>query len=214
MKMKRKKPMNLKLLETLKWRNALSTEYNRYIADLERGFKYECLVDDVIQSIGAPWIMVLGFSYYPLFEDKFQLDLLLITQTEIIVNEIKGYRTDIYFDEDGVIRNKYGTIIDDPLDQVEKATEKLQKLLNQLNIDLDIKYNVIIATEGATIYGLPKGKPIILHHQIKDHFMTLASKIVPPTNEVARQVNQLLMHDNDKSHRWPDMPTYSFNGME
>ncbi|MBG9988967.1 NERD domain-containing protein [Aerococcaceae bacterium DSM 111176] len=214
MEMKRKKPMNLVLLENLKCRNALPPEHNWYLADLERGFKYECLVDDIIESIGASWKMIRGFSYYPLFEEKFQLDLLLTTRTEIIVNEIKGYRTDIYFDENGVIRNSNDTIIDDPLDQVEKATKKLQKLLNRLNIDLKISYNVIIATEGATIYGLPKDKPIILHHQIKEHFTKLASKIAPPTESVVRQVNKLLKYNNDKSHRWPDMPIYSFNGME
>lgn len=214
MEMKRKKPMNLIFLEMLKCRKALPPEHNRYLADLKRGFKHECKIDKLIEEINGPWITIPGFSYYQLFEKNFQLDLLLVTAKVIYISEIKGYRSDLYFDADGVIKNKNGTIIDDPLKQVEKATEKFQNLLNRLNIDLKIQYNVIIATEGGTIYGLPKGKPILLQHQVQNYYSMLAKKATPPTTETAHSVNKFLKFNKDRSHRWPDMPEYSYQNME
>ena len=119
MKLKRKKPMNLVLLDKLKCRKALSADYDRYHKDLLRGFKHECKIDWIIEEIEASWIVIPGFTYYELFKKNFQLDLLLVTGNEIFVSEIKGYRYDIYFDEDGVIYNSNHTKIDDPLEQVK-----------------------------------------------------------------------------------------------
>ena len=214
LKMKRKKPMNLLFLEMLKCRKALPPEHNRYLADLTWGFEHECKIDKLIEEINGPWITIPGFSYYQLFEKNFQLDLLLVTAKVIYISEIKGYRSDLYIDAGGVIKNKNGTIIDDPLDQVKKATEKFQNLLDRLKIDLKIQYNVIIATEGGTVYGLTDEKPILLQHQVQDYYRRLARKAAPPTTETVNLVNTFLQFNNDRSHRWPNMPEYSYQNME
>ncbi|MBG9983830.1 hypothetical protein HYO62_02895 [Aerococcaceae bacterium DSM 111022] len=120
----------------------------------------------------------------------------------------------ICFDKDGVIFNSKGTKIDDPLEQVKVATEKFQDLLDRLGIELKVRYNVIIATEEGVIYGLPKGKPFLLQNQVKDYYTKVANAAVPPSNYIKNQINQLLRYEKDWSHRWPNMPMYSFNGME
>lgn len=158
--------------------------------------------------------MIPGFTYYELFKKNFQLDLLLVTGNEIFVSEIKGYRYDIYFDEDGVIYNSNHTKIDNPLEQVKVATAKFQRLLDQLGIKLKVRYNVIIATEDGVIYGLPKDKPFLLENQVKNYYTRIANSSTPPSDCIRNQVMQLLRFENDWSHRWPDMPVYSFNGME
>lgn len=214
MNTKRKKPMNLQFLDLLKCRKALPAGHNKYHADLLRGFEHECKIDEIIETINATWVMIPGFTYYRFFKKNFQLDLLLVTRDEIIVSEIKGYRLDLHFDENGVIYNSNGTKIDDPLEQVRVATEKFQKLLDRLNIKLKIRYNVIIATEGGTIYGLPDDKPFLLQHQVKDYYTKLANSSAPPSDYTKNQIKQLLRYECDWSNRWPDMPPYSFNGME
>lgn len=206
--------MNLIMLDKLKCRKALSREYDWYHGDLLRGFEHECKVDRIIEEISANWITIPGFSYYELFKKNFQLDLLLVTGEEIFVSEIKGYRNDLHFDKDGVIFNSKGTKIDDPLEQVKVATEKFQDLLDRLGIELKVRYNVIIATEEGVIYGLSKGKPFLLQNQVKDYYTKVANAAVPPSNYIKNKINQLLSYEKDWSHRWPNMPIYSFNGME
>ena len=73
---------------------------------------------------------------------------------------------------------------------------------------------MIIATEDGVIYGLPKDKPFLLENQVKNYYTRIANSSTPPSDCIRNQVMQLLRFENDWSHRWPNMPVYSFNGME
>ncbi len=210
--MKRKKPMNLYVMDVIKSRGALPHEFENYRSNLEFGYRHECHIDDIIDSVNGPWLIIKGFSYNELFEDKYQIDTILLTGDEAFLHEIKAYRTDVEFRNDFLI-NGNGTFINNPLTQAKGASEKFTDLLTRLDINLKITYYVIIATEGGIVYDMPRDTKILLRDQVRKYAQDLATTVTPANNRTQKYFGMIDRYNVDKSNLWPDMPRYRFDNM-
>ena len=171
----RKISKELMYYRALSYRLKFSNDLKKKWDVLERGFEGELLYDSIYDEI-LSHLYVFRDIYLSIDNNILQCDALIITDSGLIINEIKNFKgIYTYENEKWYVRNM--EISDDPISQLKRTTSKLVKL-NYL-------YNISLRTEGKLIFPNPDFSletshqilpdSIIVRHQIRKYLYNLSN---------------------------------------
>lgn len=87
----RKEPMELLYYRALKKRCLLTDKEKRSLSFYEKGYSGECLYDEILEEVEHENLYVFRDIWLEINSGIVQLDNLIISDGEMIINEIKYY---------------------------------------------------------------------------------------------------------------------------
>ncbi|WP_062532677.1 nuclease-related domain-containing protein [Jeotgalibaca dankookensis] len=199
----RNEPINLKIMTALNTRMSLSKEHQRYYHNLKSGYEGECLFDQYVKEYVPLSCAVLNDLQLKIYTTDFQIDTLIIHDQTISIYEIKNYQTDITYHHNNFI-TKSGTIITNPLGQLNRTETALRNWLKLNRLTYDVEAYVCFINPEAMIYGAPYHPNIIYACQLSRHLKNLN-----PHTSKAEQLMKTLMENHIADFRsGKDLPDY------
>lgn len=142
-------PSPLEFLTEMNDRDVLDTSQKQELYRLERGVAGEQMVRAYLEEFGQDnWVVLTNLWLYEY--GLFEIDCLLLTDTDIYLFEIKNYNGDFkyinsqcYFSEDVISHN--------PISQTQRCKVNLQNILAAAGIRLNVNAVLIFTGEHADI---------------------------------------------------------------
>lgn len=142
-------PSPLEFLTEMNDRDVLDNDQKQELYRLERGVAGEQIVRDYLEEFGQEdWVVLTNLWLYEY--GLFEIDCLLLTDTDIYLFEIKNYNGDFkyinsqcYFSEDVISHN--------PISQTQRCKVNLQNILAAAGIRLNVNAVLIFTGEHADI---------------------------------------------------------------
>lgn len=173
----RKPPKNLVYYETLAKHADLTEEEEKQLYRLRRGYKGEQLYDEVFDEIGHSNLIIFRDIWLKIGQSARQIDSLIISDNEIIINEIKHY-TGTYTVEGDKWRINNINISEDPILQARQTTNKMISLCNNKGMHIPITYKVICTDEYFILNTNDEKcrKDIICRNHLKKYFRSFGNE--------------------------------------
>lgn len=142
-------PTRLDIYREMNMRDALDSNKQQELYRLERGAAGEKMVVNYIEEFGqGHWQILTNVWLYEY--GLFEIDCLLLTETDIYIFEIKNYNGDFkyvnsqcYFSDDVISHN--------PISQTQRCKVNLQNILSAVGIRVDVHANLVFTGEHADI---------------------------------------------------------------
>lgn len=138
----RGKSKELTYLETLSTRAELTTNENKTLDRLRKGYEGEKLYDQILDEVGHDAVNIYRDIWIKADKSLAQIDSLIISDDLVIVNEIKNYSGQYKYENNIWHVGKF-QISDDPIIQVKRASSKLIKIFRENNISVNVDSKVI-----------------------------------------------------------------------
>lgn len=173
----RNKPKELIYYETLAKYTTLTQDERKQMHRLQRGFLGEQLYDSVLEEIGHQHLIVFRDIWIKVGKSSRQIDTLIITDNEIIVNEVKHY-TGNYMIKEGQWSVNQINISENPIMQAQRSSNKVIELCNNYGIRTVVTFKVIFTDEYFILDSdLHETKNIVLRSYMKKYFRALGNKV-------------------------------------
>lgn len=143
----RKLPEELLHYYALKKRSMLSTDENAKLQRLERGVQGERIYDLILEDAGHDNLYIFRDIYLLIEGSVTQYDTLIVSESGIIVNEIKNYTGDYQVEASVWTRNRGTPLPDDPVSQLRRAVGKLMKLRSAVSFNFKVEGKLIFPNE-------------------------------------------------------------------
>lgn len=175
----REKTKRHQQLEILNCRYSLSVYEKEELQKLEAGFKGELLFDGIIEDFisGTNIIHMKDYNFYPEDIDArlmtrskddvahVQLDNLVIAKDFLYTFEIKNYNFDLFY-EDSKWYFENGNEFSDPLMQVARQRNMMNRLLGSFGHRVRMFNVLVFINKHQTIFNLPSKSEIIVRSNL------------------------------------------------
>lgn len=142
----RQLPPELLHYQALEKRSTLNHQERIKLKILKLGYEGECLYDEIFNQVGHENIYILRDLYLKIGESVTQYDSIIVSNSGVVVNEIKYYSGDYRY-ENGNWYNRTRRLTDDPILQVGRAVNNLSKLINNANINSEVTGKVVFPND-------------------------------------------------------------------
>lgn len=148
----RKLPEELLHYYALKHRSVLSTKQSDKLHRLERGVEGERVYDLILDEAGHGNLYIFRDLYLLIEGSVTQYDTLIVSESGIIVNEIKNFTGD--YQVEGSMWNRSGgtPLPDDPMSQLRRAVGKLMNLQRAAGFNFKISGKLIFPNESFRLF--------------------------------------------------------------
>lgn len=173
----RKPPKTLVYYETLARHAHLTEEEEKQLYRLRRGYRGEKLYDEVFDEIGHSNLIIFRDIWLKIGQSTRQIDSLIISDNEIIINEIKHYTGTYTVEGDKWSINNIN-ISEDPILQARQTTNKMIGLCNNKGLHIPVTYKVICTDEYFILKTNDENcrKNIICRNYLKKYFRSFNDK--------------------------------------
>lgn len=148
-------------------RMTLSENDKSHYISLEKGYEGELKFDSHIRSLTDNFI-ILNDLLFEINNQHIQIDSLMIRQNSIYPFEIKNFEGDYYIDHDKWYFSS-GTLITNPISQMERCEVLMRRLLLQLGYT-SVNPNLVFINPHFHLYHAPMNKQIVFPNQL-DRFL-------------------------------------------
>lgn len=148
----RKLPEELLHLKTLRARSVLAAVDADKLMRLERGSAGEREYDLLFDEAGHGNLYVYRDIYLQIEGSVTQYDTLIISESGIIVNEIKNFTGDYRVEGSMWTHSGGGQIPDDAASQLRRATGKLMRLRNTVRFNFDVSGKLIFPNDNFRLF--------------------------------------------------------------
>jgi hypothetical protein len=199
-------------LRILKKRMKLTEEENRYFHSLDKGYKGEVQFDLMTEKLTNS-CLILNELLFEVEKTTFQIDTMIIFAETVYVFEIKNNSGDYIYKADGLTSTTTGTVIKNPLDQLNRSKILFKKLLSQIGNNLPFKAFVVYVNPEFTLYQAPPDLPFIFPTQLKRLFNELSSQQGKITNGHKKLASKLVeLHQTESSFN--KLPPYDYHQLK
>lgn len=167
----RKMSRELLYLLALERRSILTSNDARKLKTLKRGYEGEVLFDRIFDDVGHSSVLVFRDIYLKIGDSVAQYDTLILSDEEIVLNEIKNFSGLYRFENDEWTVNGK-RLPDDAMVQVKRAEGKLIRLLSHGRLDIDVKSRLVfpnvefrLSTDNQKLRQL-----VVMRSELKDYF--------------------------------------------
>ncbi|MGG0719138.1 nuclease-related domain-containing protein [Robertmurraya massiliosenegalensis] len=201
-------PPELLILRSLSPRKQLSEKDYHYYENLEKGFEGEKKFDELLDTFSEEWIFLNGL----LLEHNnsfFQIDSLGISQECLYIFDVKYFEGDLTIEGD---HWKYsnGTVLKNPLHQLQRCESLLSRFLQDKGIHFPIKAHLVFNHPHLTLYGAPRNPTIILPTQL-ERFMKNLKTVKSVLNSNHKKLADILLTANLPSYPNAYIPKYQYS---
>ncbi|GAB2487626.1 nuclease-related domain-containing protein [Alkalibacterium psychrotolerans] len=201
----------LKILAELQRRQGLNKEDSDYLEQLLKGFEGEKIFDEKLESLNTEYLILQDLQL-EVNRQTFQIDTLVLSESKIVVYEVKNYQGEYVYSDKELIHFPRGNVILNPLTQLNRSVTLLKILLQKLNIKSEVSGKVVFVNPSFVLYNSPPSKEILLPQQIEKHIRRLNSHSISIGSASNKLADKLLeMHKVDE--RFIKVPAYSFEGL-
>lgn len=145
----RKLPEELLFYRALSKRGVNETEK---IKKLERGYQGELIYDKILEAVGHQHLYIFRDIYLLIEGSVTQYDTLVVSESGIIVNEIKNFKGDYRVDGTNWYTGNF-TLPDDAASQLRRAVGKLERLKRHVPFDFNIGGKLVFPNEEFRLSG-------------------------------------------------------------
>lgn len=138
----RKISEELAFYRALNNRSRLSKKEAKQLSILERGYIGECTYDEVFDEIGHGSVFVLRDIYLQVEGGVAQYDALIISDSGIVVNEVKNFSGDYRYEEGKWYYGQH-QIPDDAIAQLKRAVGKLLRVKYNMNLNFEVTGKIV-----------------------------------------------------------------------
>lgn len=207
----RRESKQLKILAELGRRQALSKEDCDYLVQLRKGLHGERLFDKNLEELNNNFLILQDLQL-EVNRQTFQIDTLVITESEVFVYEVKNYQGEYVYSAKELVHYPRQSVILNPLTQLNRTVTLLKILLQKLNIISEVSGKVVFVNPSFVLYNSPPSKEILLPQQIDRHINSLNNH--PKSNlETQRKLTEKLLEMHKVDERFIKIPDYSFHEM-
>src|SRR5690625_3399784 len=206
-------PLELQLFHSLNARKALSPEEKKTYNNLQKGYDGELQFFEFLNKNLPSNRLILNSLRLPSDNTEFQLDSLLIWQTNIYLFEVKNFEGDFYIQGKNWYVATTGKEINNPLIQLARSESLLRQLINQLGYNYKVKSHLVFINPEFTLFQAPMNLPFIFSSQLKRFIKTFERTPFVETETHRRLANQLIERHIDKSS-YERLPKYSYDELE
>lgn len=196
----------------LRRKNLSSTEKHQYNRQY-KGLIGEKRLATSLEKISFDKALPLYGLLFNANETEFQIDCLLLTTETIFLLEVKNYTCNYYINDNKIYSLQTNKEITNPFLQLERSTFLFNKLLEQLNVTLDVRSYIVFVNDDFTLYQAPIHLPVIFPTQIKRFIQKINANSPPLTNEISSIAKLLTSHHQDRS-AYKQLPSYGFDELK
>lgn len=143
-------------------------------------------------------------------QTEFQIDSVVMTHDTIYLVEVKYFEGDFYIENDQWFVRHSRKEIRNPLLQLQRSEFLFKQILQQLNVNLDVKSYVIFTNENFTLYQAPLDLPLVFPTQLT-RFVTMlnshTSRVTDFHIKLAEQLKALHITESKNSR----LPEYNYS---
>lgn len=208
----RSESKQLKILAELDRRQALNKEDRDYLEQLRKGFEGEKIFDKKLEELNNSFLILQDLQL-EVNRQTFQIDTLVLSESEIVVYEVKNYKGEYLYTDKELIHYPRQNVILNPLTQLNRTVTLLKILLQKLKVKSEVSGKVVFVHPSFVLYNSPPSTEILLPQQIDKHIRRMNKQLLsihPTSNKLADKL--LEMHKVDE--RFIKVPAYSFHEME
>lgn len=212
-----KKPPTLLILESLEARGfVLKKKYQWRLENLQIGFDGEDgFIETVRKNLVSPHILLRDLNLKNSDDKLYQIDLLLIMGSTILVHEIKHYRG-FYTRDEKVLKRAKADDIENPELQLSRHLTRISRLKKDLGFNhFRVKGYVVYVNPNFTLYGVNENiSELILPTLIQEHLKFLNTNWLPVSNEAKALAAAIKQQTVDPPIFWKDIPEYEFTDLD
>lgn len=205
----RNESKQLKILAELDRRQALTKEDSEYLKQLQKGFSGEKLFDEKLGLLNRNYL-VLQDLQLEVNRQTFQIDTLVLSDTEVFVYEVKNFQGEYVYNEKEFIHYSYQSVILNPLTQLNRTVTLLKILLQKNNLKKEVSGKVVFMNPSFVLYNAPPSKEILLPQQVDKHISQLNNR-VPFLSPASKSLSEKLLKWHKVDERFIKIPDYSFD---
>ncbi|CDZ99527.1 Nuclease-related domain protein [Jeotgalicoccus saudimassiliensis] len=168
----RKKPEELLFLNALGRRTALSVYDADKLNRLEIGMTGEREYDRIFGDAGHNGLYIYRDIYLKIENSVTQYDTLIISESGIVVNEIKNFTGDYRVAGSMWTREGSGPVPDDALSQLRRAVGKLMRLGTAHGMNFDVSGKLVFPNESFRLFSNEENvwKQVVLRVDLRQYF--------------------------------------------
>ena len=202
----RKKPSEMKILESLDGRLLLGPELQRQLRQMRDGYLGEERLDLELEGLADSAIIVDDFVLSQ--NQTCQIDTVLVTTNSIILLDAKNWNGRYTVSERG-----FEQLSNDPLDQLKRAEKIFSRMLEIERIQLPVYSRLVFVNPKMTLYGIQPEMPIVLSQQIPEFVSKIRQHSGDVTNWELQLAQRILSHHtNENPYRLK--VDYTWDGVE
>ena len=148
----RKLPEELLHYYALKHRSVLASKQFDKLHRLERGVEGERVYDLILDEAGHGNLYIFRDLYLLIEGSVTQYDTLIVSESGIIVNEIKNFTGDYQVKGSIWTRNRGTPLSDDPSSQLRRGVGKLMKLRSDVRFNFKVDGKLIFPNESFRLF--------------------------------------------------------------
>ncbi|MER2064336.1 MAG: nuclease-related domain-containing protein, partial [Alkalibacterium sp.] len=198
----------LKIMRSLNHRMELTQKQKNYYAYLEKGLEGERRFDTLIASLTIP-NLYLQDILLKCNGTYFQIDALMITKNVMYLFEIKNYEGEYMLDGTSLINCTSKKEVLNPTLQLDRSKTLLKQLLNEQNLDIDLKAYVVFINQEFTLYQSSQNEKFLLPGRIK-RFLKELDKENGRLSAAQYYCSDTLCKQNLIENPFADLPNYSY----
>src|SRR5690625_1385339 len=206
-------PLELQLFHSLNARKALSPEEKKTYNNLQKGYDGELQFFEFLNKNLPSNRLILNSLRLPSDNTEFQLDSLLIWQTNIYLFEVKNFEGDFYIQGKNWYVATTGKEINNPLIQLARSESLLRQLIHQLGFKFEVKSHLVFINPEFALFQAPMNLPIILYAQLNRFIKKINSNLLIPKESHSKLANLLVSKHIEKSS-YEKIPKYSYNELK
>ncbi|MEH7252637.1 nuclease-related domain-containing protein [Neobacillus niacini] len=185
------------------------TEQEKFrLLNLEKGYEGEVKFDQLAEGLHEERY-IINDLLLEVNNSYFQIDTLIISQSEIHLLDIKNFEFDCYLESE----NLYSVTTDheykNPIDQLKRAKTLLRQLFRILKLNYLIEAFVIFINPEFTLYQAPKDLPIILPTQV-NRFLLNINNTSSKLNEGHKNLAETLISLHQTKNPYTILPKYTY----
>lgn len=209
----RHKPELLTRLELLDKRMTLPYTEKQHLFTMSKGYDGEVLFDSLVEKHITSDAIIINDVSMVLGSTPFQIDSLLLTSDTLYLYEVKNYQGS-FTNRDSHFLTSTGQDIENPVNQLNRTTMLLSKILKKWNAILPIKSFVVFVHPSFVLYEAKESDPFIFPSQIEDHFSKLSRNAGIITDRVYSIAQGLIKECHKELPYQRQLPSYSFEVMK
>ena len=206
-------PDTLLLYETLLSRKFLSPTEHQHYEQLHKGFIGEKNFKKNLSSYDSQNFKSLFGCLFEVDNMEFQIDCILLTTDTVYLLEVKNYTGDYYIEDNKIFNLQSKTQIYNPLSQIDRAELLFKRLLNEIQVNIDVRSYVVFVNPDFMMYGANVHFPMIYPTQIKRFLKKITSNNSPLTENI-RHLSGILAGRRKLKSAHERIPSYEISQLK
>ena len=209
----REKPELLTVLELLDKRMTLPLIEKQHLHTMLKGYNGEILFDSLIDKDINTDALVMNDVSLMLGSSPFQIDSIVLTTDTLYLYEVKNYQG-TFINRNGQFITSTGQEIENPVNQLNRTTMLLSKLLKKWNVTLPIKSSVVFVHPSFFLYEAKETDSFIFPSQLEDHFTSINRQIGLLTDKHIKLAQRIITESQKELPFQRQLPFYDFEGLK